>query len=892
MKLLISFCNQPANSNKNLLLFDSESGKKEYLLNTKDSFTGLSQDGEYIYALSQNKKTGLVVIDKITKNVILQKKLDEISDPHSLIVIDGFIYIVSTGTDQVIKYKFDKDKKKIAFEKIFWTAPESDGRNDTHHVNSICNRDGSILVSAFGLRKEGGDSSTAKSGYVFNISENKKVLPDIYHPHSLYLLSKDIYYCGSARRNIYKNNGLIINTDEGYVRGLMVNEDNIVLGISNRRKVSRRTGLLYTDNNIENIKESCKLQIYERPQNKLIKEIDFYPFHQEIYDIMEINYSREQLEIMEDNALKKSLTFGQYGRYACIRDIINLNRTREKNTFKILDVGGRGNKLKKFLPRDDVYYIDLEINEQDKNGIVGDACKMSIKNEAFDWVVSADVFEHIEKDKKEDFIKENLRVAKLGVIIAAPFKNDAVINSEINVNEIHKILFNKDHLWLKEHIKIGLPDATNVENFLNKNDYKYQVLNNNNLFLWQLMQSIHFLVLRTPEKFISHKLEEINYYLNSNIYPIDFQEPSYRKIYYIKKKKNLIDHVIRSNENNNRLYLEAEKIGLAFIFEILSHYLMIDANKNWKRRVVTKKTNNKIALFTAIFGDKDEIQEPKNMISNCDFICFTDNKYLKSDYFDIRFSPAVFSDPTRNARMHKVLAHRFLPEYEYTIWVDGNIIVNADYPYIQNLIDTYLKKTDIAMFKHPDRNCIYKEGDACIDLKKDAPDLIKKQLDNYREKGYPINHGLIMSSVVLRKNLSPNVIKINEEWWGEISNYSRRDQLSFNYVSWKNNFKYGIIPGNAYEDDHFIRINHKIRESIASFDDLIKIKNDEIEKLNKEMTMIINSNFWKIQKIYLKSKNLMRNPFLYTKRAIRVLKREGILKLIKYACIKIKRNIL
>jgi len=42
----------------------------------------------------------------------------------------------------------------------------------------------------------------------------------------------------------------------------------------------------------------------------------------------------------------------------------------------VLDVGGRRNLLKKFLPTDDVFYLEPFLESSDENFIKGDGCKM------------------------------------------------------------------------------------------------------------------------------------------------------------------------------------------------------------------------------------------------------------------------------------------------------------------------------------------------------------------------------------------------------------------------------------------------------------------------------------------------------------------------------------
>ena len=110
------------------------------------------------------------------------------------------------------------------------------------------------------------------------------------------------------------------------------------------------------------------------------------------------------MEKIIDEQLKKEFGFDLYGRYAIIRDIIEKNRSNGE-IFRVLDVGGRGNFMKKFLPNDDVYYLDPFVESDDKNFIKGDGCAMPLDDLSFDWVTSADVFEHIQKEKRENFLK-------------------------------------------------------------------------------------------------------------------------------------------------------------------------------------------------------------------------------------------------------------------------------------------------------------------------------------------------------------------------------------------------------------------------------------------------------------------------------------------------------
>jgi hypothetical protein len=45
---------------------------------------------------------------------------------------------------------------------------------------------------------------------------------------------------------------------------------------------------------------------------------------------------------------------------------------------------------------------------------------------------------------------------------------------------------------------------------------------------------------------------------------------------------------------------------------------------------------NQLIVYTTIFGNYDELIDPKEKYPGCDFICFTDQKSLKSDIWQIQ----------------------------------------------------------------------------------------------------------------------------------------------------------------------------------------------------------------------------------------------------------------
>ncbi len=198
-------------------------------------------------------------------------------------------------------------------------------------------------------------------------------------------------------------------------------------------------------------------------------------------------------------------------------------------------------------------------------------------------------------------------------------------------------------------------------------------------------------------------------------------------------------------------------------------------------------------IYTAIFGEKDKLKRIEQYEA-IDYVLFTDDPEIKSDQFEIRVVPRIFDDPVRDARYYKILAHKCLTSYQYSLWIDANI--SLDGVDIHELFDTYLHNDDLAVHLHPRRICLYEEAAVCLRIDKDNPVLIESQMKFYKDRGFPENEGLISSGIIFRRN-TINTQKFNEAWWHEIQKFSRRDQLSFPYVRKKLDFKHYSIPGHV-----------------------------------------------------------------------------------------------
>lgn len=212
--------------------------------------------------------------------------------------------------------------------------------------------------------------------------------------------------------------------------------------------------------------------------------------------------------------------------------------------------------------------------------------------------------------------------------------------------------------------------------------------------------------------------------------------------------------------------------------------------------------NEKLVVYTAVTGGKNFVTDPLHPDVDVDYICYTDNPEISSSVWDVRPIPAEiktrFSDQngapdnTRIAKIYKLQPHNF-PELhsDMSLWVDGSIVLKMEK--ISAFMKASLTGKKFVVFKNPDRASVQEEVSYCIRSQKDRESVLRRQYRSYRRRGFPDKYGLINGSVILRKTLDPEVIEFNNEWWEQVMKFSKRDEVSFPYLAWINQFAYGVF---------------------------------------------------------------------------------------------------
>ena len=241
------------------------------------SSTGLAVSDNRIYRLMRHKPyiTGkvqeLVIYERENggKTGVLSLIYHDISDPHDVFVHKGSIYVVSAGTNEIVRLdeKTFKEIERIKFA----------GDGNAWHINCLGIIGGRLCISAF---NECGDDfgwrnfPTKGAGFIMDVETGKKIWEGLSMPHNPTERDGITAVCDSESGSVFTRSAAgHINKAEfgGFTRGLDFSDGYMFVGISSDRKSL----------------ENAKICVYDMSAGKTACEI-ILPFP-EVYSVVLLN---------------------------------------------------------------------------------------------------------------------------------------------------------------------------------------------------------------------------------------------------------------------------------------------------------------------------------------------------------------------------------------------------------------------------------------------------------------------------------------------------------------------------------------------------------------------------------------------------------------------------
>ena len=287
-----------------------------------------------------------------------------------------------------------------------------------------------------------------------------------------------------------------------------------------------------------------------------------------------------------------------------------------------------------------------------------------------------------------------------------------------------------------------------------------------------------------------------------------------QKIFYAKWHQQISENEINPIKVQIQDIIRAS-FGIYSIFprnilkirNILTEHNRLETLKNLSVKITPNNNSSKI-IYTCVSGLCDFIPIIQTYYAkDWRYVCFTNNKKLlrfkQLGMWEIR--PMQFSqlDNTQNARWHKTHPHILFPDAKESIWLDANLDILTNYLF--EIINNTNK--NILIPKHYCRDCIFDEIQAVKAIKKETEENLNKIKTYLDENNMPRNYGLNETNIIYRKHNNPQIIKLMDDWWYMIENYTKRDQASLSFVLRKNHIKPDEI---CFDNARIDRKNFKI----------------------------------------------------------------------------------
>jgi len=245
---------------------------------------------------------------------------------------------------------------------------------------------------------------------------------------------------------------------------------------------------------------------------------------------------------------------------------------------------------------------------------------------------------------------------------------------------------------------------------------------------------------------------------------------------------------------------------------------------------------NRKVIYTCITGGYDDVQEQTYVNPEYDYICFTDDMTTVKDSM-WEFRPLVFSELTglRNSRWHKLHPHDLFPQYDESLWIDGNLdILSPKFFDTMNIEDDDV----IRVSRHPHQRYLWDEYALNRELDKDDLNLMRLEEEKIKSTGFDGDYRdgtFFETGIMWRRHNDPRCRELMDDWWWWIDHYSFRDQLSFTYVLWEKGMTVGYLFDENLRTSDMIKfadyVNHRNPNEYRSLWEASRAQGIEKDKL-------------------------------------------------------------
>lgn len=199
-------------------------------------------------------------------------------------------------------------------------------------------------------------------------------------------------------------------------------------------------------------------------------------------------------------------------------------------------------------------------------------------------------------------------------------------------------------------------------------------------------------------------------------------------------------------------------------------------------------------VYTCLFGAESHFMDPVYKNPFYDYVCFTDQKNKWGDkkgiwQFREMKKPDNWSDKLIEI-FYLIHPHKIFPEYDFSIWVSNDLRIMGE---LEQWYEIYGENASFLGFPNYKNDNFYDIN--IMHMGNDDKNISNRvRMHRYHQEGYPEHNGLIDVRCIYRNHKDELLCQVMEDWWKEADGDVVYGEYSFNYIAWKNNFKFALCP--------------------------------------------------------------------------------------------------
>ncbi len=223
----------------------------------------------------------------------------------------------------------------------------------------------------------------------------------------------------------------------------------------------------------------------------------------------------------------------------------------------------------------------------------------------------------------------------------------------------------------------------------------------------------------------------------------------------------------------------------------------------------------KIAIYTCITGNYDNVLQPKCIENNCDYFLITETPPKELGVYRWINVNEVISqndlspkDKNRYCKMHPF---ELFPDYDYSIYLDGSVQIIREITHYTTKVGTI----GLAMHRHRKSNDIYSESIFLSWLGAVDKQNLLIDMKRYMEEGFPKQYGQFECGMIVTDLHNSKAHELYINWYNEYMRSSKRDQQSLVYILWHMGYNAEVIGSLSEKynigtnpDIHWFRGSH------------------------------------------------------------------------------------